>query len=104
MKFVSCKENNTKSRFQFSQEYYFSHLISTKHFFVLHTGGWSLVNIPGDGMWSVNSSQFIREKLMGNNAFYRFIPFMNVDTREYMLLVSVYALTNVSLGFHNVGH
>ena len=49
------------------------------------------MNISGDGtVWSVNSSQFIREKMTGSNAFYDFIPFMNVDTQQHMLFVSIY--------------
>ena len=34
-------------------------------------GGWSLLNIPGDGTtWGINSTQFIKEKRVGNPAFY----------------------------------
>ena len=34
-------------------------------------GGWSVVNIPGDGsVWGINSIQFIREKALGSPAFY----------------------------------
>jgi len=41
--------------------------------FVSHVfeGGWSLVHIPGDGStWSINSMQFVQEKMVQSPAFY----------------------------------
>ena len=57
---------------------------------MLYTGGWSLVNISGDGtVWSVNSSQFIREKLTGSKAFYSLSIGHDDEARKYSLVVSV---------------
>ena len=37
----------------------------------LPTGGWSVVDIPGDDtVWGINSDQFIRGKMLGSEAFY----------------------------------
>ena len=52
-------------------------------------GGWSLVGIPGDGtQWSVNSSQFIREKMVGNEAFYSLSVGLDEDAKLFTLEVS----------------
>ena len=54
-----------------------------------YAGGWSLVGIPGDGtVWSVNSSQFIREKMTGSDAFYSISVGFDEDARLYSLVVS----------------
>ena len=52
-----------------------AHDMGTVLVFCIYTytiaGGWSVVNIPGDGsVWDINSSQFIREKALGSQAFY----------------------------------
>ena len=58
-------------------------------YLILRTGGWSLVNISGDGtVWSVNSSQFIREKMTGSDAFYSLSVGFDEDARQYSLVVS----------------
>ena len=55
-----------------------------------YAGGWSLVGIPGDGtVWSVNSSQFIREKLTKSDAFYSISVGCDEDARLYSLVVSI---------------
>ncbi|CAI7997216.1 Phosphate-regulating neutral endopeptidase PHEX, partial [Geodia barretti] len=56
--------------------------------FYQELGGWSLVNIPGDGtVWSVNSSQFIREKMTGSDAFYSLSVGFDEDARQYSLVI-----------------
>ena len=61
-------------------------------------GGWSLVGIPGDGtMWSVNSSQFIRGKLIGSEAFYSLSAGFEVETLMFTLEVRLTLLAIVLL-------
>ena len=52
------------------------------------TGGWSVVNIPGDGTeWGINSTQFIREKTWGSEAFYSLSIGINDAVTEFTLAV-----------------
>ena len=47
------------------------------------------MNISGDGtVWSVNSSQFIREKMTRSDAFYSISVGFDEDARRYSLAVS----------------
>ena len=50
-----------------------------------------MVDIPGDGTeWTINSTQFIREKRLGSNAFYTFITgYYSDDASQYILAVSL---------------
>ena len=56
-------------------------------------GGWSLVNIPGDGsVWGINSTQFIREKALGSPAFYSLTVDINDAVTGYYLRVCFFVL------------
>ena len=46
------------------------------------------MNISGDGtVWGLNSTQFIREKMLGNDAFYNLDIVVNDAYSEYILVV-----------------
>ena len=63
---------------------------------VLPTGGWSLVNISGDGSeWGLNSIQFIREKMLGSKAFYNLFIDVNDAFSMYTLGVCVYTMWHI---------
>ena len=48
-----------------------------------------MVNIPGDGtVWGINSDQFIREKMLGSDAFYSINIYPNGLLTSYILVVS----------------
>ena len=56
----------------------------------MYTGGWDVVGIPGDGTeWTINSTQFIREKRFGNDAFYTIGVGFDEDAFKYTLEVSL---------------
>lgn len=55
---------------------------------VLPTGGWSVINVPGDGtVWGLNSTQFIREKMFNSGAFYSLTVTVEDAFSEYHLEV-----------------
>ena len=57
-------------------------------FLYMYSGGWSVLNIPGDGTeWGINSTQFIREKTLGSLAFYSINVIPNGDLTKYILEV-----------------
>ena len=50
-----------------------------------------MVDIPGDGTeWGINSDQFIREKILGNDAFYKIDIDVDPTDRKYHLVVHTY--------------
>ena len=50
-----------------------------------------MVNIPGDGTeWTINSFQFVREKMLGSNAFYSINIYPNGLLTNYILEVYMY--------------
>ena len=54
------------------------------------------MGIPGDGtVWSVNSSQFIREKMTGSDAFYDISIGFDEDARLYSLVVSISLVSKI---------
>ena len=56
---------------------------------ILHfLGGWSVINVPGDGTtWGLNSAQFIRAKSLGSQAFYSLTISVNDAVTEFTLEV-----------------
>jgi predicted metalloendopeptidase len=68
-------------------------ILPTRQFYQ-ELGGWSLLDIPGDGtQWGINSIQFIREKMLGSNAFYSINLFPNGDLTNYILVIQQSGLT-----------
>ena len=50
-----------------------------------------MVNIPGDDSeWGINSDQFIREKMLGSNAFYSINIYPNGLLTNYILDVRIH--------------
>lgn len=63
--------------------------------FISHSkGGWSLVNIPGDGStWSIDSAQFVQEKMLQSLAFYKVgISLNDSNSSKYVLEVSFFII------------
>ena len=51
-------------------------------------GGWSVINVPGDGTtWGLNSAQFIRAESLGSQAFYSLTISVNNAVTEFTLEV-----------------
>ena len=64
---------------------------------IVPTGGWSLVGIPDDRtVWTVNSSQFIREKMVGSEAFYSLSVGFDQDALMFTLLVRNEFISNTN--------
>ena len=64
------------------------------------------MGIPGDGTdWSINSTQFIREKLLGSDAFYSFNVGFDDNAQIFTLEVSwtlqFYTINDL---FHHFAH
>ena len=54
-------------------------------------GGWELVGITESGDWSINSDQFLKEKLIGNPALFDFgVTVDYQDSYRTILEVSVF--------------
>ena len=55
-----------------------------------------MVGIPGDGtQWGINSIQFIREKMLGSDAFYSLNIHPAADFSIYILVVYMYTRTHM---------
>ena len=62
-------------------------------------GGWSLVHIPGDGStWSINSTQFVQEKMVQSPAFYAVeVKINDSNSSNYVLEVRFHSLVESGL-------
>jgi endothelin-converting enzyme len=68
-------------------------ILPTRQFYQ-ELGGWSLLDIPGDGtQWGINSIQFIREKMLGSDAFYSINISPNGYLTNYILVIQQSGLT-----------
>jgi predicted metalloendopeptidase len=68
-------------------------ILPTRQFYQ-ELGGWSLLDIPGDGtQWGINSIQFIREKMLGSDAFYSLNIRPAADFSTYFLVIQQSGLT-----------
>ena len=59
-------------------------------FTFIFPGGWPLIGLPGDGTpWSINDTQFMREKLLGSPAFFTLsVEIDPLDTSNFVMAVS----------------